>query len=92
MKSGTFPVTLEINGAEFEATAEFDYTPPDPGHISGPPENCYPPEHEVLEITSLHVGENDLSWALDNPDLLSYITDEWLFWAKAERGRELCDD
>lgn len=32
---------------------EFYFYPGSPGRISGPPEQCYPPEEEELEITGI---------------------------------------
>ena len=40
---------------EITVEVEYNYTPGEPGFISGPPENCYPPEPEEIEITNVRL-------------------------------------
>lgn len=37
----------------FSLKVDYDYTPGDPGQTSGPPERCYEPEDESLELTQI---------------------------------------
>ena len=52
--SGSFEATVTAEGGE-EVNIEITYTGySDPGRVSGPPEDCYPPEGEIeLEIEGL---------------------------------------
>lgn len=64
----------------FTLEVHYDYTPGDPGQLSGPPEKCYPPEDEEFDITEVR-----LKWPaqipgsildiqrLDMPDELGFI-------------------
>ena len=41
---------------EWEVSVELDCTSPsDPGKLSGPPEDCYPPESAEFEWTEVHI-------------------------------------
>jgi len=44
MLESIYYFTIERDGEEIEIEATAEITPGDPGKISGPPENCYPPE------------------------------------------------
>ena len=52
MRSRTLNITvyIDIGGEEFTCEAKVNYTPEDPGRISGPPERCYPPEPAEVDI------------------------------------------
>ncbi len=41
---------------EIAVVVEYAYHKGSPGRLSGPPENCYPPEPAYIEITSVKVG------------------------------------
>ena len=45
-------VETENDWCEVEITVEAKYIPGDPGRLSGPPEDCYPPEPPEVEIVS----------------------------------------
>lgn len=38
---------------DMEARIEYSFIPGDPGRLSGPPEDCYPPEPAEVDITSI---------------------------------------
>ena len=52
--AGSFEATVTTEAGE-EVTVEVTYTGySDPGRVSGPPENCYPPEGELeLDVGGL---------------------------------------
>jgi len=55
--SGEFEaVVTDVDGNEHDVLVKYQgYS--DPGFISGPPENCYPPEGEIeIEVTGLPAG------------------------------------
>jgi len=45
--------TTLLDGTEEEVVCEFDFSPGDPGRTYGPPEKCYPPEPDELDITEV---------------------------------------
>ena len=47
----------DFNGIELDI--EFDYQPADPGKFSGPWEDSWPAEDEVIEITSITCNGKD---------------------------------
>lgn len=49
-------VKFTFQGYEFKLT-EYDYIPGSPGHLTGPPENCFPPEPSELEIVKLMIED-----------------------------------
>ena len=49
----TITYTLKLD--DLEATVFYNYTPPQRGRLSGPPEDCYPPEDAEVELTDLHI-------------------------------------
>ena len=54
--------TTEINlGAlgDVPCRVWYFYTPADPGRVSGPPENCYPPEPAEVEYTKFEIQLNE---------------------------------
>ncbi len=56
------------------------YTPGDPGRLSGPPENCYPPEPE--EIAFEVIGELPSTASIENSeevyDMVLQAHQNWL--------------
>lgn len=52
---------------EIEVVVEYDYHKGHPGRLSGPPENCYPPEPAYIEIiTVMHKGTDIADYLSDN--------------------------
>jgi hypothetical protein len=51
--SDTIYTTLEIGGRQIEIEVTYDYTPGTPGKTYGPPEKCYPPEPDDVDIISV---------------------------------------
>lgn len=51
MSRRTFTVDVTGAGTEHVWRITGDFYPGDPGRLSGPPERCYPPEPEDVEIT-----------------------------------------
>lgn len=80
----------------FTLECHYDYTPGDPGRLSGPPEKCYPPEDEELDITAVYLkwpaqipGSKLNIWTLNMPDELGFI--EHLVKALQEKMAEQPD-
>jgi hypothetical protein len=49
-------ITLWEGGEhEMEARVAYTYLPGDPGRLSGPPEDCYPPEPAEVDIRSVFI-------------------------------------
>lgn len=46
-------LTVERYDGPHELCIDYQYTPGDPGVISGPPERCRPPEPDELEIREI---------------------------------------
>jgi hypothetical protein len=68
MSNATY--TLELGGKTLRV--HYSYRPGDPGRTSGPPERCYPPEPEELEISSILLrGEPPLEM-IHNPRFQRY--------------------
>lgn len=65
--------SIEWHGHTLEGTA--NYYPGDPGRTSGPPEKCYPPEPDELEINTLTRNGQDVSFLLDFEPALECISD-----------------
>jgi len=65
---GSFNWTIEDkDGKEYILTIEYrGYS--DPGRVSGPPEDCYPPEGEI-EILSITGAPDDVIYALTDTQL-----------------------
>ena len=48
-------------GLELDLVVEYEYSPFVAGRLTGPPEHCYPDEHESLVIESVYlIGDVDL--------------------------------
>ena len=56
---------------EYTFIIEYDYTPPQRGRYSGPPEDCYPDEPEELEITSVKL--RDCPFVAPDTELMTFI-------------------
>lgn len=52
-------VNVEIADTEIELEVEFEYTPEDPGKLTGLPEDCYPPEPSELELQQIEYSAED---------------------------------
>lgn len=71
-------VPIEIMGVEFLAEVDYSYYPGSPGKVDGPPEDCYPPEPEELDINYviLVVAENqrvDATKLLENEEFTATL-------------------
>jgi len=71
MSGHVFQFTIDWFGNELKGTAE--YWPGDPGRTSGPPEKCYPPEPEELDIRTLTRNGQDIHFMLDCEMVLEQI-------------------
>ena len=73
---------------EQEVRVGYTYAPGDPGRISGPPENCWPPEGAEYEIISLSFGDKPVTGKL--ADLIT----DWLLESDnfAEHLGEIYED
>ena len=69
-------------------TIVFDYTPYDSGRISGPPEDCYPPEGGEAEINEIYINRNEISHML-TPRCLTLLQNTCETWA---RERQSCGE
>jgi hypothetical protein len=56
---------------EIEVVVEYDYHKGSPGRLSGPPENCYPPEPAYVEIISVMHGAIDIEPYLHDDIMLN---------------------
>ncbi len=69
--TGTFPIWLELCGTEYSGHCGFTFTPEDPGRLTGPPEDCYPPTPAEIELFDLFLiirgNEVKLDELLDVP-------------------------
>lgn len=80
MRSEEYETTFELDNG-VEVTVIYTINPFDPGVVSGPPENCYPPEGgdaEVLRVLDSSGGE--IAWsAADDEKWRSWIEQnhEW---------------
>ena len=54
-------IQIEIEGVEFEARVEFNYTPGRDAVLFALPEDCSPEEPEEFELTQLEIMIED-SW------------------------------
>lgn len=54
-----------ITWHDIDLEYEGEFTPGDPGKVSGPPENCYPPEPSEIEITKLELHGVDVLCLLE---------------------------
>lgn len=50
----TFPLELERGSKTVEYEVRCEVTPYDPGRTSGPPESCYPPEGNEVEVKEVY--------------------------------------
>jgi len=58
-------------GLELDLVVEYEYSPFVAGRLTGPPEHCYPDEHESLVIESVYlIGDGEQNRA-DITDCLS---------------------
>jgi len=73
MSSHKLTFSIEWFGNELKGTA--DYYPGDPGRVSGPPEKCYPPEPDELDILTLTHNGHDVHFMLDSETVLEQIHD-----------------
>ena len=53
MKSTSITFSVEVGGHEL--LVHGDATPEDPGRVSGPPENCWPPEAASFDPTKIEL-------------------------------------
>lgn len=62
---------MDVTFTAFDLTfcADLAYTPPQPGFISGPPEDCYPDEPSEIEFYTLTYKGKDATFLLDSPTL-----------------------
>lgn len=74
---------VEVEGQTLRLT--YDYTPGDPGRTSGPPERCYPPEPEEVEITKIELRGEPPAEMIHNPRFQRYhwIDITQLIWLAA---------
>lgn len=72
MKREPSPFTIDWHGHELRGTATF--YPGDPGRTFGPPEKCYPPEPDELDIVTLTYRGVDVLFILDHEPVLEDIT------------------
>ena len=63
MSTTTYTVDLGILG-EIDALVTYEYSPPQSGKYSGPPEDCYPDEDAELTVTNVQVPGMTLSQEL----------------------------
>lgn len=73
-------IYFTYKGHEFRLD-EYDYVPGSPGKLTGPPENCFPPEPAELEIIKLYVDESVLAGEfkevpMEVVDLINELTDD----------------
>ncbi len=57
--SDTHITEIVIDGFEVVIKVAYDYEPGDPGHYSGPPENCYPAIEEEWHFDKMWVATED---------------------------------
>lgn len=69
----TIALMKDNEEVETEVTVVYSYTPGSPGKLSGPPEDCYPPEGPEVDIEAVYRTDDetktDLSSALDESTL-----------------------
>lgn len=53
---------------ETEVTVEYTISDYDPGVLSGPPENCYPPEGGEVEIIRVFTDAGDVTFTDDEAE------------------------
>lgn len=67
----SFETEVEVNGVPTPVTVEYSYYPGHPGRISGPPEDCEPPEGPEVEVLALYATDDkaktDLSEKVSKP-------------------------
>jgi hypothetical protein len=51
----------EVNMFDVDLTVHFDYTHFVPARISGPPEDCHPAEGGEVDVTSVYIGQWDVT-------------------------------
>ncbi len=78
-------ITFNAIGLSFDATVEYD--PGDPGQTSGPPERCYPPEADSVEIMILTVPSSENSEPIDMTILLESTVAQQIEDAALEEAR-----
>lgn len=72
---------IEHDGGSYYAEVTLRCLPGDPGRLSGPPEDCYPPEPDDAEVEDILVLEADedgraelvgqhVDWEIDTGDLI----------------------
>ena len=70
---------IEINGEDIPCTVVFECSGVwDPGRISGPVENCYPPEGPEIEFVRASIESGGFRFVLDTwpPEWLSGLEDK----------------
>ena len=69
---------------EQEFLVGYTYAPGDPGQVSGPPENCYPPEGLEIELISLRLDGRPVTgqlaglvgdFLLESDDFAEHLSD-----------------
>lgn len=83
-----FMFVSNIGEADLEVTITGTYRPGTPGKLSGPPENCYPPEDPEIEIESVTTGVQ----AKDIFDLLSKEAQEYITNLAFKEFEDYSDD
>lgn len=69
----TSEIEIEVNGVELKAEIHFDYTPPVPAKLYGPPEDCWPEEPAEWEFNELFLLADDGSYTIDISELIPYM-------------------
>lgn len=84
--SNTHTTEIVLDGFEATIKVAYDYEPGDPGHYSGPPEDCYPAIEEKFNFTRLWI---DVVGGYKRCDLLlQFIDDQAIIEEIKESWRE----
>ena len=59
---------------ELPLCVEFDFTPGTPGRITGPPEDCYPPEGAEIDITAVYLEREGVGGTTQRLDIQSWLS------------------
>lgn len=86
----SFETEVELDGVNVEVTVVYGYTPGTPGRVTGPPENCYPPEGPEADFHSIYVTDDPTK--TDIQSRLSEAVLDDLSQRAAEEGDEAARD